>query len=56
MEKSTTKADQFFKRVVAGCGPVIRKIKVIRPPTTIGFNKGVWTYKRLTNTDDEMAD
>nr|APP92735.1 4c protein [Infectious bronchitis virus] len=24
MEKSTTKANQFFKRVVADCGPVIK--------------------------------
>nr|QLI34448.1 4c accessory peptide [Infectious bronchitis virus] len=56
MEKSTTKADQFFRKVVVDCGPVIRKIKLIRPPTTLVSNKGVWTYKRLTNTDDEMAD
>nr|AIG54289.1 4c protein [Infectious bronchitis virus]APP92761.1 4c protein [Infectious bronchitis virus]QLI34497.1 4c accessory peptide [Infectious bronchitis virus] len=56
MEKLTTKADQSFRKVVAGCGPVIRNIKLIRPPTTLVSNKGVWTYKRLTNTDDEMAD
>nr|QNH86204.1 4c accessory peptide [Infectious bronchitis virus] len=24
MEKLTTKADQSFRKVVAGCGPVIR--------------------------------
>nr|QKV27934.1 putative 4c protein [Infectious bronchitis virus] len=56
MEKSTTKEDQSFKRVVVVCGPVIRNIRIIRPPTTLIFTKGVLGYKRLTNTDDEMAD
>nr|APP92748.1 4c protein [Infectious bronchitis virus] len=37
MEKSTTKADQSFRKVVVGCGLVIRKIKVIKPPTTLIF-------------------
>nr|UOF83282.1 protein 4c [Infectious bronchitis virus] len=50
MEKSTTKETPFSKKVVVGCGPIIR-----RPPL-LTCNKGVWTYKRLTNTDDEMAD
>nr|WNR61904.1 putative 4c protein [Infectious bronchitis virus]WNR61956.1 putative 4c protein [Infectious bronchitis virus] len=54
MEKSTTKEFPSFKKVVAGCGLALKKVK---PPTTIVCNKGVWTYKRLkTNTDDEMAD
>nr|QDQ69140.1 4c protein [Infectious bronchitis virus] len=56
MEKSTTKEDQFFKKVVVVCGPAIRKIRIIKPPTTLTFTKGVLCYKRLTNTDDEMAD
>nr|WPH57467.1 4c accessory protein [Infectious bronchitis virus] len=55
MEKSTTKAHQFSKKVVVGCGLVIRKIRIIKPPTTLTFKKGVLCYKRLTNTDDEMA-
>ena len=53
MEKSTTKETQSFKKVVVGCGRVIRKIK---SPTTLIFTKGVLGYKNLTNTDDEMAD
>ncbi|ALQ43521.1 4c [European turkey coronavirus 080385d] len=56
MEKSTTKTHQFSKEVVVGCGPIIRGIKWIKPPTLLTCIKGVWTYKRLTNTDDEMAD
>nr|QDQ69192.1 4c protein [Infectious bronchitis virus] len=56
MEKSTTKEDQYFKKVVVVCGPIIRKIRIIKPPTTLIFTKGVLGYKRLTNTDDEMAD
>nr|QDQ69205.1 4c protein [Infectious bronchitis virus] len=55
MEKSTTKAHQFSKKVVVGCGP-IRKIRIIKPPTTLIFTNGVLGYKHLTNTDDEMAD
>nr|ARS23145.1 4c protein [Infectious bronchitis virus] len=51
MEKSTTKETPFSKKVVVGCGP-----KWIKPPTLLICNKGVWTYKNLTNTDDEMAD
>lgn len=54
MEKSTTKENPSFKKVVVGYGRVLKKI---RPPTTLVSNKGVWIYKRLkTNTDDEMAD
>nr|WHF59065.1 4c protein [Infectious bronchitis virus] len=56
MEKFSTKEHQFSKKVVVGCGPIIRRIKWIKPPTLLTCNKGVWTYKRLTNTDDEMAD
>nr|ADV71728.1 4c protein [Infectious bronchitis virus] len=57
MEKFSTKEHQFFKKVVVECGPIIRKIKKITPPTILVSNKGVWTYRRLkTNTDDEMAD
>nr|AYG86353.1 4c protein [Infectious bronchitis virus] len=56
MEKSTTKEDQFSKKVVVACGLIIRKIRIIKPPTTLVFKKGVLSYKRLTNTDDEMAD
>nr|ALH21117.1 putative non structural protein [Infectious bronchitis virus] len=56
MEKSTTKEDQFSKKVVVVCGPIIRKIRIIKPPTTLIFINGVLGYKRLTNTDDEMAD
>nr|UOF83195.1 protein 4c [Infectious bronchitis virus] len=43
-------------RWVVGCGPIIRKIRTIKPPTTLIFKRGVLSYKRLTNTDDEMAD
>nr|WNR61917.1 putative 4c protein [Infectious bronchitis virus] len=54
MEKSTTKEFPSFKKVVAGCGLALKKIKL---STTIVSCKGVWTYKRLkTNTDDEMAE
>nr|ASM61966.1 ORF4c [Infectious bronchitis virus] len=53
MEKSTTKEYQFSRKVVVGCGRVIKKIK---PPTTLISIRGVLFYKRLTNTDDEMAD
>nr|AKC34138.1 4c protein [Infectious bronchitis virus] len=56
MEKSTTKAHQSSKKVVVGCGPIIRRIRIIKPPTTLIFTNGVLGYKRLTNTDDEMAD
>nr|BCX31650.1 4c protein [Infectious bronchitis virus] len=56
MEKSTTKENQSSKKVVVGCGPIVRKIRIIKPPTTIIFIRGVLSYKRLTNTDDEMAD
>nr|QLI33799.1 4c protein [Infectious bronchitis virus] len=56
MEKFTTKETPFSKKVVVGCGLIIRRIKWIKPPTLLTCNKGVWTYKRLTNTDDEMAD
>lgn len=56
MEKSTTKEHQFSKKVVVECGPIIRKIRIIKPPTTLIFIRGVLFYKRLTNTDDEMAD
>lgn len=56
MEKSTTKECQFSKKVVVECGPIIRKIRKIALPTTIIFKRGVLSYKRLTNTDDEMAD
>lgn len=44
---------QSFKKVVVGCGRVIRRIK---SPTTLIFIKGVLGYKKLNNTDDEMAD
>ncbi|QOS02281.1 4c [Avian coronavirus IA1162/2020] len=56
MEKSTTKEHRFSKKVVVECGPIIRKIRIIKPPTTLIFIRGVLSYKRLTNTDDEMAD
>nr|ABW75130.1 4c [Turkey coronavirus] len=56
MEKSTTKEIQSSKKVVVVCGPIIRKIRIIKPPTTLIFKKGVLAYKCLTNTDDEMAD
>nr|WNK78829.1 protein 4c [Infectious bronchitis virus] len=56
MEKSTTKENQSFRKVVVGCGPIIRKIRIVKPPTTLIFTKGVLGYKRLTDTDDEMAD
>nr|QDQ69166.1 4c protein [Infectious bronchitis virus] len=54
MEKFTTKEDQFSKKVVVACGPIIRRI--IKPLTTLIFKNGVLGYKNLTNTDDEMAD
>nr|ADV71791.1 4c protein [Infectious bronchitis virus]ADV71804.1 4c protein [Infectious bronchitis virus] len=56
MEKSTTKEHQSSKKVAVGCGPIIRKIRIIKPPTTLIFIRGVLIYKSLTNTDDEMAD
>lgn len=48
MEKSTTQETPFSKKVVVGCGPIIRRIKWVKPPTLLTSN--------LTNTDDEMAD
>nr|ATE90977.1 4c accessory protein [Avian coronavirus]ATE90986.1 4c accessory protein [Avian coronavirus]QKV27974.1 putative 4c protein [Infectious bronchitis virus] len=47
MEKFTMKENPFFRKVVAGYGPSIRGIKIVKPPTTISCTKGVWTYKRL---------
>nr|WOR09759.1 4c protein [Infectious bronchitis virus] len=53
MEMSTTKEPPFFKKVVVGCGPIIRGIKIVKPPTTISCIKGVWFYKRLKETNTE---
>nr|WPH57183.1 ORF4c protein [Infectious bronchitis virus] len=53
MEKSTMKENPFFRKVVVGCGPIIRDIRIVKPPTTISCVKGVWTYKRLKETNTE---
>nr|WPH57125.1 ORF4c protein [Infectious bronchitis virus]WPH57137.1 ORF4c protein [Infectious bronchitis virus] len=53
MEKSTTKENPFFRKVVVGHGPITRGIRIVKPPTTISCIKGVWIYKRLKETNTE---
>nr|WPH57091.1 ORF4c protein [Infectious bronchitis virus] len=53
MEKSTTKENPFSAKVVVGRGPIIRGIRIVKPPTTISCIKGVWFYKRLKETNTE---